>query len=253
MVKNQIHSSFEEIRAEQKLKTDTKYFLHELYARAEQPKRNPRKKLILAPLAAMLAVILTLGTFITAVPVSAVSFDMENTSIELELNSLNKVIKASCFGEADGFRELELNSLDCETAVALIVEKAKKENADIASAVLTVNCKNSKKAERLSDKICIDEASNITISCHQSHIALREQAHSHGISTGKYQAYLTLKEYVPELSIEDVQTLSMSELKKKILSHTNGEATDNNTSQPHQGGHHKDPSDSSGKHHGQDK
>lgn len=252
-MKNQIHSSFDEIRAEQKLKTDTKYFLHELYTGTKQPKCNPRKKLILAPLAAMLAVIFALGTFITAVPVSAVSFDMESSSVELELNTLNKVVRVSCFGEADGFRELELKSLDCEAAVALIIEKAKKENTDIASAVLTVNCKSDKRAGVLSDKICIDEASNITVSCHQSHASLREQAHSYGISTGKYQAYLTLKEYEPGLSIEEVQALSMSELKKRILTHTNGEASDSNTSQPHQSGHHKGSSDGSGKHHGQDK
>lgn len=252
-MKNQIRSSFEEIRAEQKLKTDTKYFLHELYTGAEYPKRNPRKKLILAPLAAMLAVIFALGTFITAAPVSAVSFDIENSSVELELNSLNKVVRVSCFGEADSFKELNLKNLDCEAAVALIIEKAKKENADIDSAVLTVNCKSDKRAGMLSDKICIDESSNITVSCHQSHASLREQAHSYGISTGKYQAYLTLKEYEPGLSIEDVQTLSMSELKKRILTHTNGEATANSDSQPHQSGHHKGSSDGSGKHHGQDK
>ena len=36
-MKNQIHSAFDEIKAEQKLKTDTKYFLYELYNKAETP------------------------------------------------------------------------------------------------------------------------------------------------------------------------------------------------------------------------
>lgn len=251
-MENQIHSAFEEIKAEQKLKTNTKYFLCELYSHKKTLKHNPRKKLVLAPLVAMLAVILTVGIFTTSVPVSAVSFDVENTSVELELNSLNKVVRVRCFGEADSFTELELKNLDCERAVALIIEKAKKENADIASAVLTVNCKNDKKAEKLSDKICINGARDISVSCHSTHSKLYEEAYSYGISTGKYQAYLTLKEYIPDLSIEEIRVLTMRELKEKINSYTHASSSEI-TSHPHNSEHYNGQSAGNGNRHEKNK
>ena len=252
-MKNQIHSAFDEIKAEQKLKTDTKYFLYELYNKADTPEPKSKKGLILTPIAAVLAVVLSLGIFTTAVPVSAVSFDVENTSVELELNSLNKVVKVNCFGESEDFSELKLKNLDCESAVSLIIEKSKSCNADISSAVLTVNCKSAEKAERLADTITEKDSTGLTVSCHSSHSKLRETAHSHGISTGKYQAYLTLKEYEPDLSLDDIQKLSMNELKEKISSYTNSQPADSSTPQPQQSTCHNGTTDGGGKHHGHNK
>ena len=225
-MKNQIHSAFDEIKAEQKLKTDTKYFLYELYNKDEAPEPKAKKGLILAPIAAVLAVVLSLGIFTTAVPVSAVSFDVENTSVELELNSLNKVLKVNCFGESEDFSELKLKNLDCKSAVSLIIEKSKSRNSDISSAVLTVNCKSAEKAERLADTITENDSTGLTVSCHSSHSKLRETAHSHGISTGKYQVFLNLKEYEPELTAEQANSMTMKELRDRLSHYCSKDSSD---------------------------
>ncbi len=251
-MKKQIASAFDEIKAEQQLKTDTKYFIYEFYNKKEATNHKPRKKLILAPLCVVLVVILTAGVLTSTIPVSAVSFDIENTSIELELNRLNKVVKVNCFGEENVFSQLKLKNLDCEKAVSLIIERVKSQNADISSASLTVNCKSTEKAEKISDTISNKATQDIPISCHSAHKELRNEAHAHGISTGKYQAYIILKEYESDLSIEDIRNISISELKSKISSHTESEKEEV-IIQPQQNAHCESTDAGNGKHHGRNK
>lgn len=255
-MEKQIHSAFDEVKAGQQLKTDTKYFLYEFYRKQEVTPVKPLKRLILVPLCAVLVFAFSLGIFTTAVPVTAVSLDVESTSVELELNSLNKVVKATCFGEGNCFSGIEFNSLSCEEAVSLIIEKAKSENADISRASLTVNCKNRERAQKIADTLSDGASSEIEISCHSSDGKLQQEAHSHGVSTGKYRAYIVLKEYEPDLTVEEIRHLSVSELRERIASHSyNGKAEPNTpTVQSDCRSNHDESSHTSGgKHHGKNK
>lgn len=248
-MKNQIHSAFDEIKAEQQLKTDTKYFLYEFYKKHDTSPSKPLNRLLLASLIAVLTVALSFGIFTTTIPVSAVSIDVENSSVEIELNSLNRVIKATCFGEEKFFSEAELKNLSCDEAVSLIMKRTENKKTNAHSATLTVNCKSKERAQKIADTISLSGSSDLEITCHSADGNLSRTAHSHGISTGKYKAYLILKEYEPDLKIEEICNTPMSELNERIRSFTCKSPTES-SSHSSKVEHHEESTHSNGKHNG---
>ena len=57
------------------------------------------------------------------------------------------------------------------------------------------------------------------------------EAHGHGISIGKYSAYLQLAKYDDSVTVEDCHEMSMSEIHRRISEHK------------HRGSHHNEEHD----------
>lgn len=59
---------------------------------------------------------------------------------------------------------------------------------------------------------CVEQHGNSY--CYYAHSEEVKEAHSFGLSYGKYRAYLELKEIAPEILPEDVQEMTMKEIRE---------------------------------------
>lgn len=220
-MKDKITSAFGEVRAEQELKTQTKIFLSEYYRKKESKKPFAYSKYALAAAAVAVVLISCVSLFSYSVPVSAISLDSEASSVEIKINSFNRVVDVACFGESS-VTDLDLKNKSYEEAVSAILE-INKSNSDSAETVITVNCENEKKGKQIADSIKSCHGSALSIECHSSEIS--REAHLLGLSTGKYLVYLELKNAGIEISPEKAKELSMKELRNML---GNTPCTENN-------------------------
>ncbi len=66
-----------------------------------------------------------------------------------------------------------------------------------------------------------------------------EEAHDVGLSYGKYKAYLKIKSLDPDITLEQVQEMTMKEIHDLIHSLSNNNQNDTDADQHgHQGSHH---------------
>ena len=68
-------------------------------------------------------------------------------------------------------------------------------------------------------KCALDEAKRSNakvIRCHTSSSDTVSEAHGHGMSVGKYQTYLLLRELDPGITVEDIQGMTMREIYQLI-------------------------------------
>lgn len=209
-----IKSAFNEIKAEQELKTSTKYYLYEKRNSSTKPHINLKKKAF-AFTAACMVILISSSFFIYSLPVNAISLDGNDSSVELGINTFNKVVKVTCFGNEEEISCLGLRNMNYKDAVATILENT----AEYQSSTLTVSCKNIEKGNKIAEEMRRQQCSDTEVHCHGENRSISAEAHSHGISTGKYQAYLTLKEYEPELTVEEAKNLTMKELRNRISLH----------------------------------
>ncbi len=214
-----IKKAFDEIRAEQALKTSTKYFIYEKF---NAPSENKKSSSIRKPLSAVVAVfalLLCAAIFTYSIPVSAISVDSDTGSVELGVNCFDKVVKVTCFDDGCEFEDKGLRNKNYKDAVSIVLENDK-------SATLTVSCKNGNECEKMAEEIRNCKANDDEpLECVTGHHGTSEAAHEHGISTGKYNAYLQLKEYEPEITVEEIKGLSMKEIRQRISAHCDSDDT----------------------------
>lgn len=211
---DKIKSAFDEIKAEEEFKTSAKYFLYEKYNKA--PEKNVRsiRRPVFAAVCALLVALSCVGVVFYSVPVSAISLDYDTSSVELGVNSFDKVVSVNCFGEADSVKHLKLKNMNYRDAVNLIMTDS---DAAASSAVFSIHCKNSEKCAEISEQIRQCNFNNTSVDCNsQDHHSLSSEAHSHDISTGKYHAFLELKALDPNVTIDEIRNLSMKEIREKI-------------------------------------
>ena len=57
---------------------------------------------------------------------------------------------------------------------------------------------------------------NMRLYCYGSDSEMVEEAHENGLSLGKYRAYLELKQYDPDITVEDIRDMPMYEIRNMI-------------------------------------
>lgn len=233
-----IKSAFNEIKAEEQLKASTEYYLNQKYFSSKSRKNTTFFKPALAFSLAFLTITLCFSFITYTIPVGAISLDGNSGSIELGINRFDKVVKITCFGENKLTEASQLKNMNYKDAVECVLEKNESN-----STVLTVSCKNASKQKEIANTINSCNNSNTSVNCHQGKTDISNEAHSHGISTGKYNAYLLLKQLAPETELEEIKNLTMKQILDKINSLSPKEAdekeTVGNSSGLHPGnGHH---------------
>lgn len=244
---DKIKSAFDEVKAEHELKSSTKRFLAERYEKSAQTSNYRFFKPALAAACAAFVVVVCAAFFTYNIPVGAISLDSENSSVEFGVNCFDKVVKVTCFGEEMDINEKELRNMDYKRAVSLVLEK----NDAVSPAVLTVNCKNKEKCEEFATGIKECNNGSADIECHTGKDNSSE-AHAHGISTAKYNAYLILKETNPQVSLEEIKSMTMKEIRERINAENPGKesVTTDVTENGNGGNHGTQAHRESGKHHG---
>lgn len=237
-----IISAFDEIAAEQELKTSTKYFLYKKRNRSVTGNTALSKK-ALATALVCIAVIICVGASVYSIPVSAISLDNNDSYVELGVNCFDKVVKVTCFGNEEAVDCHSLKNKNYKDAVSAMLESSTDE-----APILTVSCKNVERGSRMTETIRTCHSSDVQIQHHSESHTPSHEAHSHDLSTGKYNAYLILKQYEPDFTVEEASRLTMKELRERIALHEEEVSVDNSATTTYPTTEHH--GEGKGKHHG---
>ena len=222
---DRIRAAFDAIHAEEALKEHTKAAL----AARQRPAVRRRR---LAPLLACLALVVVLlggGGWLWFTPTASVSVDI-NPSLELRLNRFSRVVAVEG-ANADGqalAQELDLRFLDCAAALEAILA------SDTVSALLAQDSALTIAVSGQDEAQCQDLLTQA-----QHCTAGQENAHCFsGLTLGKYRAYLALHDLDPTVTPEEVQNLTMAEIRDRIQALGGTLPTGSGEHSQTQAGHH---------------
>ena len=237
----QLKRSLSSVRAEEELKARTRAFLaRRTRGYAARPALAPAR---LAAAAACLVLLLTgVGGWACFTPTSTVSVDV-NPSLELRVNRFDRVVSVEGYNrEGQALAEaLDLTFLPCSSAVEQLLD-----SEDMApylsrdgAVTITVVGSDQGQRERLLAALELTAAQHQGSYCCAYSTEEVESAHHLGLSYGKYGAYLELQALDPTITPEQVQQMSMREIRalmERLSSGDSGDAAE-------------DPLWSSGQHH----
>lgn len=225
-MQEKIKAAFSSIHADPSLRFKTERAIEEKLCRLKKKTHRARR---LAPvLACLVLCVLGIAGYISySTPVAAISLDI-NPSIELEINRYDRVIAINGYN-SDGAslaKEVpEIKNMKYTDAVQTILENERIVSCLNAGDILEITVSGSSEQSAKTMQECISaettaDPNYIYCSAGQKEIAA---AHALGVSFGKYRLLLQLLETDPGLTMEDVQGLSMRELRKQLESSLSGE------------------------------
>lgn len=230
---NRIQKAFKQIHATGQMKSHTYSYI------LEETKRlsKHRHRAVMRPALAICAMlVLCFGTgfggwYIWKAPVSYISIDI-NPSIEITLNRLNRVTKAT--GQnTDGKRLLEqlhLNGQNYIEAIETLLQSKQMQPYLTSDADLTVTVASPKAAALCSMLESSVVATYYHGRCVEADMETATHAHQNGMSFGKYQIYLQLIAYGCTITQEQCQEMPMCQLRTLLAQYEN---TDNSSCDSH--------------------
>lgn len=144
-----------------------------------------------------------------------------NPSLELALNRFDIVVSVTALNE-DAQQVLDGLSLEGKSYADAMAELAESEEfsrylSDDAFMDISVICDDARQSQKL---IAASETYIAALPCdgisHGATSEVREEAHSHHMGVGRYEAALILVELDDSLTLEDCSTMSMKELRNRI-------------------------------------
>ncbi len=159
------------------------------------------------------------GDFTYTTPVAAISLDI-NPSIELTVNRFDRVIAATGYN-ADG--EQVVAALDLKNKSYTAAMNAVLQDDTVASYLkddgileVTLTSGSQETMQQMQNCIC----AQTSVAAGQIYCTDRreevEAAHAAGVSFGKYRAFLELQKIDPDVTVEEIKTLSMREIRERI-------------------------------------
>lgn len=212
-----LRQSFDHIRAGENLKSRTSAYL----IRQTGHLRRIRSVRRWAAAAAC-ALALTLGAFggwLFFTPVSAISVDI-NPSLELNINRFDRVVSVDGFNEAGNqlAQSLDLRFVNYTEALKRLLADAEvRAYLDQGEGLsLLVVCDDQERSGQMLAQVEGCTSGQRNVHCHAGGSENSAEAHAVGLSCGKYRAYLQLKELEPNLTPEEVEGLTMQEIRQRI-------------------------------------
>ena len=224
-----IRKAFDSVKAEEELKEKT------LSRIAEARKRRPGFRAArLIPVLACLALVILAGGWAWFSPSATISVDI-NPSLELWINRFDKVVQV--VGWNDDGRELaaalDIKYMDYDRALEQIMDSEKVSSLLSGDGVMTLAVVGDNEAQcgRLLSGLRSCTAGQGNAYCYSASEEELEEAHSLGLSYGKYKAYLELMELGFDISPQEANDMSMRDL-RDIADSLSGE-TETDSSQAH--------------------
>ncbi len=208
--------AFDSIHAEEALKARTKAFLEQKTNGYRPKKALPYYRL--APVMACFLFVLAgfWGYQLYFTQTSVISIDI-NPSVELGVNRFDRVVSAKAYND-DGeelLGSVEVNFKEYTQALDEIL------NSDIITdclsrdeilSIAVVGSDETQSGRILSDvQACTAGQKNAF--CYLASPEEMEEAHELGLSYGKYRAYLAMQEIDPDITPEEVQQMTMREIR----------------------------------------
>ena len=223
---DRLKKALDQVQAEDELKQKTKEYV---FQKANGCKRTKKVhfKLFL-PAAACTLLIFLGGYWLYFVPTAEISMDI-NPSIELDVNRFDRVISVEGWND-DGkelARSLDIWNLEYSEAVNRILEN--ETVADLLSddGILTIAVvgENEDQTAQILSGVQSCTAGEKNAYCYSAAPEEVEEAHKLGLSYGKYRAFLELQELDPSITAEEIQNMSMREIRNMIQSLTDSDGS----------------------------
>ena len=243
-----LKKAFDEIHAEEELKEKTKEFL--LHQRNDHKKsRFSRSARFVPAVVCLLFILIAFGSYqVYFIPTSAISIDI-NPSIELEINRLDQVISVKGYN-TDGKElaaSLDVKFVKYTEALERILcsERIQAYLFSDEELSITVVGSDAARCGKILSAIETYTEGNSGIYCYTASSQDAHSAHEMGLSCGKYRAYQELKVLDPDMPVDEIQGMTMKEIRNYIeaLSDDSYDDAEENDSGHHGDGHY-------GKNHG---
>lgn len=214
---NELKEALGSVRAGEELKARTRE-----YVANRAPRSRPAHRLGRWAAAAACALLLTGGGlfgWLWLSPVSAISMDI-NPSLELEVNRFGRVVAVEGFNDqgralAQG---LDLRFLPYPGAVERVLDD---ENVSALldqgmTMSIYVICDDDTQREEMLATLESCTSGHHGVCCQGGGSGCHAEAHEAGFSTGRYRAYLRLRELDPSVTPEEAAGMTMAQLRERI-------------------------------------
>lgn len=224
---DKIKKAFGEVHAEDELKKKTADFL----ARKTLDYGNGRRRVftsrrVAAALASLVFVLSVLsGTHLFFTPVAAVGVDADG-SVELSVNRYGKVIAVKDYG--DPAQTADVKYMEYTVALDTLMSSDTMERylASDEPVSITVTGSNAEKNEEMLERISACKyARNENVVCRYADADEAKQAREYGMPFGKYQAFLELQKLDPGVTVDEVKSLTMRQIRDRIAALSGEEYT----------------------------
>lgn len=219
---DQLKQALDQIHAEEELKRRTEAYV--LARTREIQRKRSYSMRRWGMVAACFAVVLVgVGGYqVYFTPTSAISIDV-NPSMEMEINRFDRVIAVQTYGKDVPWQEMpKLEYLDYASAVEQLLAWDAMEpylDGDDMLSISVIGDNEQQQNEMLSRiETCTQGHNNVT--CHAGNAELVSDAHEAGLSFGKYQVFLELQALDPSITVEEVQDMTMRQLRERLAALT---------------------------------
>lgn len=226
---NQIYDAFDSIHAKQELKEKTEKYL----ANRSNPRYAGRVRYVFAAIALLFIMLGGGGYRFYMTPVAAISIDV-NPSMEWEVNRLDRVISVTCYNEAAEnvaehlhFKHRKYDEAITELFASTEMSGYLSEDSTVNFSVVSENAEQSARMQERAVECAGHYCKNV--SCHGGSTQERQEANEAGVSLGKYQAFLILREADPSITLEEVSGMRMCEIRRLIQEYQDNDSEEGQT------------------------
>ena len=223
-MKRRIQETFDMIHADEELKEKTKAFLAEKTAGYKDNGQKNRKTFRLRagviPALCLLFAVLGFGGYrYYFTPVSVISIDI-NPSLELDVNRFDRIVSVKGYNE-DGetlAKSMKLMFLNYTDALEQIMENESIQTylSEDAWMSIVVTGEDETRTQTVYSNVEECTADQENTHCYHADSEEMEAAHEAGLSYGKYMAYLELQALDPDVTPQEVQGMTMKEIRNRI-------------------------------------
>lgn len=223
MNENALKAAFDTVHAPEALKKSTHDSLH---------RRLNRRTILFPPrvpayfaAAACLMLLFFGGYHLYFTPTSVISIDI-NPSLELSVNRFDRVIRAEGYNQ-DGVQlvqTLDLVHRSYEQAVDEVLNSDSVVSCLAQDEFLSIAVveNDAVQGQKILDYVSACTAQTPNSHCYGVRQEEVSQAHTLGLSYGKYQAYLEIKDLLPHITPEEFSSMTMREI-RTLLEQTSSE------------------------------
>lgn len=213
-----IKSAFEAVRADEKLKENTKTYVTRQICKLSLRQKKLHHRFAVFAVCLALLLFIGGGYYLYFVPTSVISIDI-NPSFELNINRFNKVVGIKGYNE-DGetlASALDISFMNYDQAVDEILNNQEIKELLAKDEILTITAVSDQgEAENMLSVIQNCVSGNKNIYCYSANPDKVAKAHEIGLSYGKYKAFLELSELREDVTPEQIKDMSMKEIRDMI-------------------------------------
>lgn len=220
----ELKNAFDQVQADTGLKNRTKDFIFQKTRGYTKAKTLHYKPFVSA--FACIAFLFFGGHWLYFTPTVEISIDI-NPSLELGVNRFDRVITLEGYND-DGRKladSLHVQFMNYYDAVTEIMENENIESLLSDGEIMTISViggEENTQSGRIFSSIQSCTAGKRNTYCYYANTEDVEKAHEAGLSYGKYRSFLELQALDPTVTADEIQTMTMREIRDLITRLSNG-------------------------------